>query len=145
MSTPEIEGSYRTPRFEHARVSDAMRQGVFTCAAGSSLRQAARTMSLHHVHTVVVTDPADGSPVGILSDAQLVGALLENAEDERTLADVADRDLGTISSGATLRAAADIMRERGVAHLLVCDERSGIPTGMISTLDIAGIFAWGEA
>ena len=52
-------------------------------------------MSLHHVHTVVVIDPADGSPVGILSDVALLAALLDDANDERTLADVADRDLGT--------------------------------------------------
>ena len=38
-----------------------------------------------------------------------------------------------------------MMRESGVAHLLVRDERSGIPVGMLSTLDVAGVFAWGEA
>ena len=145
MNTSEMEGSYRTPRFDNARVSDAMRLGIFTCVAGSSLKQAARSMSLHHIHTVVVTDTADGTPIGILSDAALVAALLDDPDDERTLAEVADRDLGKISSGATLRAAADLMRERGVAHPLVCDEESGIPTGMLSTLDVAGILAWGEA
>ena len=140
-----MDGSYRTPRFEHARVSDAMRLGIFTCAAGSSLKQAARSMSLHHVHTVVVTDTADGAPIGILPDAALVAALIDDPDDERTLGQVADRDLGKVSSGAPLRAAADMMRDHGVAHLLVFDEQSGLPTGMLSTLDVAGIFAWGEA
>jgi hypothetical protein len=37
------------------------------------------------------------------------------------------------------------MRERGIAHLLVRDAQSGRPSGMLSTLDVAGILAWGEA
>ncbi len=102
-------------------------------------------MSQHHIHTVVVSDTPDGAPIGMLTDAALVAALLDDPDDERTLGDVADRDLGTISGGATLRTAAEMMRERGAAHLLVCDEESGIPTGMLSTLDVAGIFGWGEA
>ena len=145
MSAPELDGSYRTPRLEHARVADAMRQGIFTCPAGASLSQAARTMSLHHVHTVVVIDPADGSPVGILSDSALVSALLDVAGEEPILGEVADRDLSMISSSEPLRVAAEMMRDRGIAHLLVRDAGSGIPTGMLSTLDVAGILAWGEA
>lgn len=42
-------------------------------------------------------------------------------------------------------AAAELMRERGIAHLLVRDPESGRPTGMLSTLDVAGILAWDEA
>jgi hypothetical protein len=33
------------------------------------------------------------------------------------------------------------MRDRGVSHLLVRDARSGRLTGMLSTLDVAGILA----
>jgi CBS domain-containing protein len=139
-----LDGSYRTPRIEHARVDDAMRQGIFTCSASASLREAARTMSLHHVHTVVVTDPADGSPTGIVSDSSLVRAMLD-AGGSRSLGDVADPTVPMISSGEPLSAAAELMRDRGIGHLVVRDAESGRPTGMLSTLDIAGILAWGEA
>ena len=88
----DIDGSYRTPRIERARVDDAMRHGIFTCSAAASLRDAARSMSLHHVHTVVVTDPADGSPLGIVSDSALVGAMLD-AGESRSLGEVVDRTL----------------------------------------------------
>jgi CBS domain-containing protein len=138
-------GSYRTPRFEHARVADAMRSGIFTCAADASLREAARTMSLHHVHTVVVNDRADGSPLGVLTDSQLLAALLDSDGVERTLGEIADRDIQTISSAEPLSVAAELMRERGVAHVLVRDAGTGRPAGMLSTLDVAGIWAWGEA
>ena len=136
-------GSYRTPRFEHAQVADAMRPGIFSCTADAPLREAARTMSLHHVHTVVVSDPADGSPWGLLNDSQLVAGLLD-CDGVRTLGEIADRDLQTISSDQPLRAAAEMMRERGVAHVLVRDAKTGRAAGMLSTLDVAGIFAWGE-
>ncbi len=128
---------------EHARVDDAMRQGIFTCSAAASLREAARTMSLHHVHTVVVTDPADGSPTGIVSDSGLVRAILD-AGGARSLGEVAE-PLATISGSEPLSAAAELMCDRGIAHLVVRDAERGRPTGMLSTLDIAGILAWGEA
>lgn len=145
MSGPGTsEGSWLTPRLEHARVADAMRHGVLSCSADASLRDAARTMSLHHVHTILVNND-DGSPYGILSDSVLLSALLDSNGGERELREVADRDIGTISSSEPLVAAAELMRDRGIAHLMVRDAQSGRPTGMLSTLDVAGIFAWGEA
>ncbi len=138
------EGSYLTPRLEHARVADAMRHGILSCPLDTSLRNAARTMSSHHVHTIVVTDPADGSLWGILTDGALLSALLDDG-GERPLGEVADRTLETISSSERLTVAARLMRDRGSAHLVVRDAQSGQPTGMLSTLDVAGILAWGEA
>ena len=137
-------GSYLTPRLEHARVADAMRHGILSCPFDASLRDAAQTMASHHVHTIVVTDPADGSPWGALSDTALLGAMLDTA-GECLLRDVADRDLNTVSSGDSLIGAARLMRERGIAHLVVRDADSGRPSGMLSILDLAGILAWGEA
>jgi CBS domain-containing protein len=139
-----MEGSYLTPRLEHARVVDAMRHGILGCAADASLRDAARTMSLHHVHTIVVTDPVDGSLWGILSDRALLDSLLASEGSERLLREVADREPSTISSDEPLLAAAELMRERGIAHLVVRDAQTGRPSGMLSTLDLAGILAWGE-
>jgi CBS domain-containing protein len=57
----------------------------------------------------------------------LGGELLEVHPDER-LADVAPR-----------------MATRGTSHALVVDDRHGRPIGVLSTLDVAGILAWGRA
>ncbi|HEY4895968.1 MAG TPA: CBS domain-containing protein [Solirubrobacteraceae bacterium] len=145
MSQQVTDGSYLTPRLEHALVADAMRYGILSCPADASLREAARTMSLHHVHTIVVSDPADGSPVGVVSDRALVDAMLNADGEEPLLRDIADRDFTTVSSGDPLVAAAHSMRNHNIAHLVVRDAQSGRPVGMLSTLDVAGIFAWGEA
>jgi hypothetical protein len=37
------------------------------------------------------------------------------------------------------------MRDEGTSHLRVRDEQSGRPVGVLSTLDVAGVLAWGEA
>ncbi len=139
------DGSYLLPRPEHALVADAMRHGIFSCPAHASVRDAARTMASHHVHLIVVTSPTDGSPLGILTDSALLEALLEKGADDRLLEDVADRSLDTISSEEPLLLAAELMRDRRTSHLIVRDAHNGRPIGMLSTLDIAGILAWGEA
>lgn len=138
-------GSYRIPRLEHARVADAMRHGLLSCPADASLRAAARTMSTQHVHMILATDPADGSPVGALSDQGLLRAVLEHRNDDPELGEVVERDMDTISSAEPLAEAIELMRERGTSHLIVRDAQTGRPSGVLSTLDIAGVLAWGEA
>lgn len=140
-----VRGSYLTPRLQHARVSDAMRHGVFSCSADASLREGARTMALHHVHSVVVTDPTDGAVFGILTDSSLLNALLDAPDGDVPLRDLAERDVLAIGSDEPLLSAAERMRDQGLAHVLVRDARTGRPTGMLSTLDVAGLLAWGEA
>jgi CBS domain-containing protein len=137
-------GSYLAPRIEHARVADAMRHGVLSCAPSASLRAAARTMTLHHIHTVVIDSGDDGGHVCIVSDRRLVRALLEPDAQARTLADIAERPV-TLSSERSLAEALDAMQASGEDHVVVVDAHSGRPTGMLSTLDALGVFAWGEA
>lgn len=138
------EGSYLAPRLEHAFVADAMRHGILSCFPDASLRAAARTMTLHHIHTVVVSDPDDGGMIGVLTDSALVDAMLAG-DAQRTVRDALDRDVVRVSSGQRLQDAVATMRERRVDHAVVVDEHSGRPTGMLSTLDVLGVFAWGEA
>lgn len=143
VASAATEGSYLVPRFEHARVGDAMRHGVLGCAPSDSLRSVAQTMALQHIHTVVVVSD-EGRMEGILSDRDLLAALLEPDGARRAAREVAERNVETISSAETLMNAAALMRRRGVGHLVVVDAHSGIPSGMLSALDIAGILAWGE-
>jgi CBS domain-containing protein len=37
-----------------------------------------------------------------------------------------------------------LMREHGVSHLMVVDSARGVPVGVLSTLDVAGVVAWGR-
>ena len=46
-----------------------------------------------------------------------------------------------IGADAPLRRAAQLMREYGIAHLVVVDADARTPLGVISTLDIARVIA----
>jgi len=142
---PSDTGSYLTPRLEHARVADAMHHGILSCASDATLRDAARTMAQHHVHMIVVTDARDGAPLGCVSDTALLRLLLAPDGGARTLGEVADRNFDRVASNEPLASAAALMRDEGTAHLLVQDEHTGRPVGVLSTLDVAGVLAWGEA
>ena len=101
-------------------------------------------MALHHVHAIVVTDTVDGSAWGILSDMSLPADCWTSMVGKRYRRDMADRDFSTISSDEPVMVADELMRERGVGHIVVQHARSGRLTGMLSSLDIAGILAGGQ-
>jgi CBS domain-containing protein len=143
--TENPTGSYLIPRLTHARVSDAMRHGILTCPADAPLRDAAQIMSTEHVHMILATSPRDGTPVGVLSARRLLEVILDREADDMPLAEVADPALPTISSDAPLLEAAEGMRASGSSHVLVKDAASNRISGVLSTLDVAGVLAWGEA
>jgi CBS domain-containing protein len=141
---PPTHGSYLTPRFEDARVYDAMRKGIFTCPPDTSLREVARMMATYHIHSVVVTDLDGDQPWGVLSAIDLVRSAGPDALD-RTAGECAATEVVSVLSDDTIAHAAQLMAEHDTGHLLVLHSTTGNPVGVISTLDVAGVLAWGEA
>lgn len=138
-----IEGSYLTPSFEHARVADAMHRGVITCSPETSVEEVAQIMATNHVHAVVVSGLADGRAWGVISDVDVLGVAAE--APERLAGTCAGTKLVTIAPEEPLEAAAEIMREHEISHVLVVDPERELPVGIVSTLDIVGVVAWGRA
>ena len=136
-------GSFRSPSFEHAWVADAMRPGVFSCPAETSVRTVAQMMAQHHIHSVVVTGLDSEQPWGIVSDVDLLRAADAGALDE-SAGTIAATEFLAVDTEERLVDAAQKMASHEVTHLVVC-EKSGHPVGVISTLDIAGMIAWGQA
>ena len=139
-------GSFRLPHPTHARVEDAMHPGVVTCSPDTPVRDVARIMATRHIHAVVMATPAErGLPLawGVVTALDLVGGYLERGE-ELCAADVAASEPVRVSSSDSLERAAQLMVEHGVDLLIVADAHDGHPVGVLSTLDVAGIFAWGE-
>jgi CBS domain-containing protein len=147
-SLQPARGSYLMPRYEDARVYDAMRLGIFTCPPETSLRDVARMMASYHIHSVVVTDmdPEGESetPWGVISDADLAAAAGPDCA-ERTARDAARTQVVTVTADDGIAHAARLMTEHCVTHLVVVQPETAKPVGVISTLDIAGVLAWGEA
>lgn len=143
--THTTAGSYLLPRYEHATVADVMRHGVITCSPDASLRTIARMMASYHVHAIVVTETdGDGdTPWGLVTDFDIVRAAHEGAE-ELAAGQFSRSAAVMVSPSDTLDHAATLMRRHGTGHLVVISQ-DGRPVGVLSTLDIAGAFAWGEA
>jgi CBS domain-containing protein len=138
-----IGGSYVTPSMRHARVSDAMRPGVITCPPDSSMRDVARMMVTNHIHAVVVRGVKDGGAWGVVTDRDLLAAAL--GAEAAQAGDCASEVLVTVAPEEPLEAASELMRAHGVSHVMVVDPERNQPLGVVSTLDIAGIVAWGRA
>ena len=119
-------------------VSEAMHDGVVTCARDSSLSDVAKLMAGRRVHCIVVTDDADDADAlwAIVSDLDLAAAASVRDLDEQTAGGTAATPALAIEPGETIQRAAQLMTEHGTAHLVVVDS-SRRPVGVISTLDVA--------
>jgi CBS domain-containing protein len=137
-----LQHTFLAPAFDEATVVDAMRIGVVSCPADTPLREAARIMATYRIHCLVVSDPAPDRPWGVVSDLDLAAAAGEDVT-RRTAGEVAGSELVTVRAGESLARAAQLMTEHEVAHLVVVQPESGHPVGVISTLDVAGVLAWG--
>jgi CBS domain-containing protein len=141
----EIEGSYVTPSIEHATVRDAMRPEVITCPPDAPLREVARTMASEHVHSVVVSGGRTAEREwGIVSDMDLMRAAREDL-DERTAHWAAASEFPSVSPDDALERALQMMLEHDLTHLVVVDPDTDKAVGVLSTLDVAGLLAWGRA
>jgi CBS domain-containing protein len=140
------QGSYLTPAFEHATVADAMHVGIVTCPPDAPLAAAARIMATHHVHCVAVlgvrAENGEHLVWGTISDLDLARAAWSG--EELDAGAMATTPAVTVEATTPLGEAVGLMFERGVTHLVVIDGDAR-PIGVLSTLDVAGIVAWGRA
>jgi CBS domain-containing protein len=134
-----------TPAFGQATVGDAMRAGIISCPADAPVRAIAEIMASYHVHAVVVegVSPGAGLSWGIVTDAGLTNAAARG-ELDRTAGDLAAPQTATIGPSDSLTRAARLMSEHGVSHLIVSVEPTTRPLGVLSTLDLAVVLAWGR-
>jgi CBS domain-containing protein len=127
-------------------VRDAMQLGLFHCPPDADLRTLAHTMAERSIHCVVVggvrrtEHGGERLTYGIASDLDLMRGLSEPA-GARIASDVATTELVAVMPDEPLEAAARLMAEHGTAHLIVASPQTGLPVGIVSTLDIARVAA----
>jgi CBS domain-containing protein len=142
-------GSYLMPRLAHATVSDAMHPGILSCEADATLTDVARLMATHHVHCVAVMGissepPGEKLVWGIVSDLDLLRAGIRTSGDQPAGA-IALQPIVSVEPTMALREAGELMLSHGTTHIVVIDPALQRPIGILSTLDVAGVLAWGEA
>lgn len=141
-------GSYLMPSLQDATVSDAMHPGILACEPDASLREVAQMMATHHVHCLAVVGISHEEPPcgvwSVISDLDLVRAGIGDGEVQSARM-ISQQPLVSVEPATPLREAGELMLPRGVSHLVVVQPETQRPVGILSTADIAGVLAWGEA
>jgi CBS domain-containing protein len=122
-------------------VREAMHVGVLSCPPDTPLSTVAEMMAANGVHCVVVTDLDNVSVWGVVSDLDLVAAAGVRELDAQSAGGSAVTPALAIAPDDTLQRATQVMTEHAATHLLVVDESSGRPVGVLSTLDVARLLA----
>jgi CBS domain-containing protein len=132
-----IHATETTTAVNNLTIRDVMHAGVLTCGPDDDLAALARTMVTHRVHAVVIERANDSRPM-FVTDLELVRAALQRTANARA-GDVA-RDLApSLPADAPLRQAVAMMGDLDLAHVLAVDPASGVPCGVISSLDVASV------
>jgi CBS domain-containing protein len=142
ISSDTLRHTFHAPPFDRATVLDAMRVGVISCSPDATLREIARVLATYRVQCVVINETHGDRPWGIVTDIDLAGAADKDL-DKVAVRDIPRGEPVTVGPEDDLRHAAQLMAERHVAHLVVVHPESGQPVGVLSTLDVAGVIAWG--
>ena len=146
METVAPSTGYLAPSFAHATVGDAMRPWVLTCDPATPLVTVAQRMAGEQVHAIVMLDAGDRGERrlrGLVTDVDLLRHAAQ--VDELTAADAAGTPVLQAQADERLAAVAVRMARHEITHVLVVDPAGGRPVGVLSTLDIARVLAWGRA
>jgi CBS domain-containing protein len=138
--------THRPRPLAELRAIDAMHPGMISCPPGTPLRTVARMMASYRVHAIVIHAHDDdelpgGDTWGVVTDADLVRAGLQDDLDGLTATQVAATPVLTVSSVDPLERAMQLMVENEVTHVIVVERHSGRPIGVLSTLDVARALA----
>lgn len=118
------------------RVSDVMTKQVIYLPAQTMLDEAARAMREADIGDIVVTDGPNLA--GMATDRDIVVRAVAERKDpaNTTIGSVASNNLIMIEQNSTAEEAANLMRERAVRRLLVCDANRQL-VGIVSLGDLA--------
>jgi CBS domain-containing protein len=146
--THTLYGTYLMPSLRHATVSDAMHPGIVSCPADATLRDVARLMATHHVHWIAVmgiSRDARGERLvwGLISDIDVMRAGIRVSPNESAGA-LALEPIVSVDPAMPLREAGELMLKHDVSHVVVVDPATQRPTGILSTMDVIGVLAWGD-
>ncbi len=120
-------------------ISDIMRKKLETIEESSSVQDAAKKMKDKNVSSLVVVD-GNGRPDGLVTERDLVRKVCISDVHTSTITnkEIMSSPLITIDSKSSPSAAADMMLQNNVRHLLVVDDDKydvKQPIGIVTPLD----------
>lgn len=118
------------------RVSDVMTRQVVYLSAETPLDEAGRAMQDADIGDIVVTE-GDGI-IGMVTDRDIVVRAVAERKDAATttIGSITTREVVMIEQNSSAADAANLMRDRGVRRVLVCDTDRQL-VGIVSLGDLA--------
>jgi CBS domain-containing protein len=107
-------------------VGQIMTEKLETINASSSAQEAAKKMHKHNVSSLVVVDD-NNKPVGMVTERDLVRTVCASGANSNTVTvqSIMSSPIVTIDANSPIEAAADVMVQNRVRHLVVVDRAGG--------------------
>jgi CBS domain-containing protein len=118
-------------------VRNVMNEKLEKIIENMSAQEAAKKMGAVNTSSLLVTDFND-KPVGIITERDLVRRVVANDADSKTVVikEIMSSPIATIDANSSVEAAADLMMQNQVRHLLVVDDEDvDKPLGIITSTD----------
>ncbi|MFZ0510061.1 MAG: CBS domain-containing protein [Candidatus Nitrosopolaris sp.] len=118
-------------------VRKVMSEKLEKIIANRSAQEAAKKMGTVNTSSLLVTDLND-KPIGIITERDLVRRVVANDANSKTvfIKNIMSSPIVTIDANSSVEAAADLMLQNKVRHLLVVDnEDVNKPLGIITSTD----------
>jgi diguanylate cyclase (GGDEF)-like protein/PAS domain S-box-containing protein len=113
-------------------LAELMTWNIVTVDQGASIARATEVMAMARISSVLVTEC--GSPVGIVTERDILRALETMVPQDQTVGTVMGRPLVSARKDMSLHDAYHFMAQKGVRHLLVTDAANS-PVGIVSESD----------
>jgi CBS domain-containing protein len=129
-------------------VGELMTQKLETIGTLSSAQEASKKMRDNNVSSLVVIDDSNNKPIGIVTERDLVRKVCVNdtssnssssSSSKMLIKNIMSSPLVTIDSRLPVEAAADVMIQNKVRHLLVVENNDiNRPLGIVTPTDFVG-------
>jgi CBS domain-containing protein len=121
-------------------VSEIMSTNLETIDVTENAQDAAKKMNDKRISSVLVVDRDKESkePIGIVTERDLVIRVCAagTSSKEVGVREIMSSPIATVEPRATVETAADLMLSNKVRHLLVVDEQTRMPVGIIAPSDL---------
>jgi CBS domain-containing protein len=129
----------------HNAISEIMTTNMEFIDVTENAQKAAKKMKEKRISSLLVVDNTkknkkeeEEEPVGIVTERDLVNRVCAEGISGREVSvrEIMSSPIATVEGQATIETAADLMLSNKVRHLLVIDEQSGKPMGIIAPSDL---------
>jgi CBS domain-containing protein len=121
-------------------IKEIMSAHLETVDVADNAQEAAKKMNDKRISSVLVIDKdrKEEEPIGIVTERDLVQRICATGASSKEVGirEIMSSPIATIERQATVEAAADLMLSNKVRHLLVVDEKTRRPVGIIAPSDL---------